>query len=159
MLVRIPILTARIDNLLLDGYFVCQGNYLSVPYYGENRHLQITNISTLESKESVPSPQTRYVPRALSPLKEDSVISKLLNLSLSPGPVEMSHGENETLVDTAVPAKSTPVVIHKITSKTKIKIRKRKEHAVEVCTVTMVLLCCSISMCMKLLCYEISTLN
>ena len=62
----------------------------------------------------------------------------------------MSHGENETLVDTAVPAQPPPVIIHKITSKTKIKIRKRKEHAVEVCTVTMVLLCCSGNMCMKL---------
>ena len=144
---------------------MCQGNYLSVQYYGENRLLQITHISTLESKESILSPQTRNGPRALSPLKEDAVISKLLNLSLSPEPVEVSPEEKQRpLVGTAVqcppeekerPLVGTamqcpPIVIHKITSKTKINLRRRKGPActiVEVCIIIIVLLCCSSYYC------------
>lgn len=112
-------------SYLSDGYFICEGNYLSVQYYGEDRQLQVRHISPHEPLDT--SPQSRSSLRPLTPVKEDSVATKLFDLSLSPGAVLESQAQADG-------GRGRQATVYKVTTKTKMRVRIKTEHtATEVC--------------------------
>ena len=111
-----------LSPLLTVGYCVCEGSYLSIQYYGEERYLLVKHISSLELSDTIQPSNT------LSSIKED-LFQKFSNLSLSPDSPPLNESMQTEQDDggfsgSASESRSS-VQVYKVTVKTKITVQRK----------------------------------